>query len=345
MIFHRLLVVMHIIGYLIRKRKNPVTYGKQVCSIHKQTNFTYSEIIGYELAGKSEEKLETFLSDEDYISIARNHDLPSEAGKVTNKIYALKQLGNLIHREWLDLRKCSDEEFIDFYQRHKEIFLKQYRSAQGRFIYYYCGEKSEQELKKLINDAKRKELYLAEQPIVQHETIARLCPYCINPVRIHTINNGNEISIMYISSISFGAKKSHISNLGNGGTAIIEDGRISTDLFVKEDPFLRMRKCCKGTNEKVKGVEIPYFAEAEMLVKQAAMYFPTLPYLAFDIAITPDGPEIIEINAISGFLETGQKITNYLFGTGTRSEIMKMFDVLRNQQSGERENEETTTAI
>ena len=341
----KVLHCFRIAGYLIKNRMNPFTYIQQVLALKDSTNYSIYEIIGCELANASLQKQESFLPYADYLDMACKLNPDSERIKVTDKIYALNQLGNMIQREWLDLRKCSADVFIDFYRKHKEVFIKHYCYAFGRFIYHYQGEKSEKELHKIYDFALKNELYLVEQPIRQHEVIAEICPYCVNPIRIHTVNNGDEVKIMYLSSISFGSKKSVVSNIGYVGAALIENGQIATDLFVYKPPFIRIKKTCKGSAKQIKGMDIPFYREMEALVKQAALKFPTLPYLGFDIAVTPDGPEIIEINAISGFFSTGQLITNNLHGRGTRSEIMAMFNYAKKTEEGELFDEKDCSTI
>lgn len=50
------------------------------------------------------------------------------------------------------------------------------------------------------------------------------------------------------------------------------------------------------TGGQIKGKQLPYWSELLDLAKRAHMAFPDLPLIGWDIAITPDGPLIIEAN-------------------------------------------------
>ena len=55
------------------------------------------------------------------------------------------------------------------------------------------------------------------------------------------------------------------------------------------------------TGAPIRGTRIPGWAEAVAIVERAARLFPGLPIQAWDIAFTPEGPSIIEINAKGEF--------------------------------------------
>jgi hypothetical protein len=48
------------------------------------------------------------------------------------------------------------------------------------------------------------------------------------------------------------------------------------------------------------GFRVPYFREAVALVNQVSPVVPQVPYIGWDVAITPQGPILIEGNPNSG---------------------------------------------
>jgi hypothetical protein len=50
----------------------------------------------------------------------------------------------------------------------------------------------------------------------------------------------------------------------------------------------------------IEGVVLPYLAEACALAERAIMVFPHMGFSGFDVAVAPDGPRIIELNALPG---------------------------------------------
>ena len=51
------------------------------------------------------------------------------------------------------------------------------------------------------------------------------------------------------------------------------------------------------TKEKIVGFKVPMFKEAIELVKEAAMIIPEIGYVGWDIAISTNGPVIVEGNS------------------------------------------------
>ena len=48
------------------------------------------------------------------------------------------------------------------------------------------------------------------------------------------------------------------------------------------------------------GFQVPCWEEIKALVKEAALVTPQLRYMVWDVALTPDGPVIIEGNSLGG---------------------------------------------
>ncbi len=52
-----------------------------------------------------------------------------------------------------------------------------------------------------------------------------------------------------------------------------------------------------STRAPIEGELVPFWREVEALIPRAARLFIELPCLAWDVAVTPDGPRLIEANA------------------------------------------------
>jgi hypothetical protein len=84
---------------------------------------------------------------------------------------------------------------------------------------------------------------------------------------------------------------------GNASCAVsVEDGRLGTALVAREDGFGMVRSD-ELTAAASRIRRVPSWHEALALVHDAARHFPPLRTLGWDVAITPDGPVIVEANA------------------------------------------------
>lgn len=138
---------------------------------------------------------------------------------------------------------------------------------------------------------------VVEEFIVQHDQLMELSPSAVNTVRVFTqLNKDDEVEIL-------GARlrialNSHVDNLayGNFAAPLDEvDGRVCGPAVYSD-----IRKS-EVTRHPVTGVEIvgflvPYWNEIISLVQQAALLHPENRSVGWDVAVTPEGPTLIEGN-------------------------------------------------
>lgn len=145
-------------------------------------------------------------------------------------------------------------------------------------------------LKKTGND-------YVEEFVVQHPDLMRLSPSGLNTVRIVTqVNQNKEVEIIAARlRISI---NSAVDNLAAGNTAApidIATGQVNgpgvfSDI-TKEDVFRH-----PVTQTEIVGFTIPYWQQTIAMIKEAALKNKTNRSVGWDIAITEQGPELIEGN-------------------------------------------------
>lgn len=139
--------------------------------------------------------------------------------------------------------------------------------------------------------------YIFEEFIVQHRKLRTLNPSCVNTLRVVTFCNDKDDTVdvwgVYLR-LGVGNKT---DNLATGGIAAVvsEDGTVKTPAVAK-DPFLNSFCYHPITNEQIIGFEVPFFKEAMNLVVEAARRVPKVRSIGWDVAITDDGPCLVEGN-------------------------------------------------
>jgi hypothetical protein len=210
-----------------------------------------------------------------------------------------EKFNEFINRDWIDLRRATDEEYGDFLRNKNEIFAK---NVEG------CGGKAVRKiiLTKDINEDKlRKELvnsgyFLLEDVILQNEIMKNLCPSCINTVRIVTVLNGREVVMMY-SLVRIGDGNHDVDNISSGGMycPVDEGGVVHARAFC--DATGKYYEKHPVTGIVFDGFKIPFYKDSVKMVKKASLLVPEIRYVGWDVAITPSGPVLVEGNTIPGY--------------------------------------------
>lgn len=149
----------------------------------------------------------------------------------------------------------------------------------------------------------KKHDYVVEGFLDQHEVLNKIYPHAVNTVRIITLNDTREV-IIWGAIIKIGTRGADIDNWGKGSLCVgidMETGRLQKGVydieFIKQ--IVPPVEVHPDTQAPIDGVTLPYWQELKQTVSKASMLVPGLPYVAWDVAITPDGPCIIEGNGRS----------------------------------------------
>jgi hypothetical protein len=136
-----------------------------------------------------------------------------------------------------------------------------------------------------------------EECVVQHRDLMRLSPSGLNTMRIVTqLNNDDEVEIL--STLLRISINSPIDNWSAGNiaapinfsTGIIECPACYKDITKPDEYYHPI------TGVKIMGFKIPYWKESLQMVKDAALYNKKNRSIGWDIAVTDDGPDLIEGN-------------------------------------------------
>ena len=136
---------------------------------------------------------------------------------------------------------------------------------------------------------------IVEDKVIQHEEIAALCPTSVNTIRVATLLGDKKEGIVY-AYIRIGNGKV-MDNVDCGGMAApvdIETGVISSVGANKAGETYEIHPM---TGKKIPGTQIPYWEEAKKMCLEAMQVVPQVRFVAWDVAITPDGPVFIEGNS------------------------------------------------
>ena len=141
---------------------------------------------------------------------------------------------------------------------------------------------------------------MVEEAIRQHPEVSRLCPQSVNTLRVVTLLAGGEAKFVY-ALLRVGSGQGHVDNISSGGmyTLVGPQGELEFPAFCDQTGLYYDRHPVTGV--AFRGYRLPFFREAVELCCQAAQVEPRLGYIGWDVAVTPDGPVLVEGNNLPGY--------------------------------------------
>ncbi len=189
--------------------------------------------------------------------------------------------------------------------RNGKYVLKSILGMKGNDIYILEKKKGSLYLdNKKINIEKILELtknqrYLIQDCLIQNSEFGKIAPNSVNTIRVETLRWHKEVHIYY--AIARFSTKEDVSydNASQGGTFVGVDIEQGTLREYGEYLNIPDKHELQHPISKIvyKDFKIPYWNEIVSLVKQIHPLFYELASIGWDIAITEDGPVIVEINS------------------------------------------------
>src|SRR5690554_5164203 len=190
-------------------------------------------------------------------------------------------------------KEVTFEDFKKFIKVNNQIIVKPTNLNQGRGINLKVYDISNQS--SILSDYERfiKDKALIEERLFNHKKINQLNDTSLNSIRIYTVTDGVEVQIIK-SLIRVGRKGSFIDNYHAGGLgASINSvtGKIDSDGVNFNNEIFSKHP---DSGMEFKGFQIPMWEEVLSLVKEASLLNTKNKFVAWDIAITDNGVDIIE---------------------------------------------------
>lgn len=212
-----------------------------------------------------------------------------------NKDEFYEKFGEYTGRSFLDLSKASKEDVAAFIEGKERIFCKMRDKT--------CGVGCERldikdfaDIDELWNYLKEKEFYTIEDVIVNHPDIARLYDNAVNSMRIITLLDAKgEAHCLYVVQ-KIGLNGSIIDNNCMFAPVDIETGKFLYPAHAGDTPLGIIYTEHPNTGIRIPGYQLPMVKEAVEMCKKAATVVPQIRYVGWDVAVTKDGPVIIEGN-------------------------------------------------
>ncbi len=280
-------------------------YGKGVirvlfdmcgCGIKYKTG--YLDYLTFGFAAQNAENRATFVTMTDNYRIVDRLNNDENGREIfRNKIKFNGLFNRYLGRDYRNLNEINSVDFAEFIQGEKYIFAKNPNGYGGLGVKRI--ELAECDPEALYIELKAGGFTLVEHLIPQHSALSELSPGSVNSLRICTVRKDGEIHFLY-SLIRMSSDGSSVDNITSGGMySPIKDGAISAPAYCSRTGRYYFTHPVSGT--ELVGFRIPFYNEALELIRNAAVIVDGINYVGWDIAITPDGPVLIEGNTVPGY--------------------------------------------
>lgn len=229
-----------------------------------------------------------------------------------------------VRRDWLRADEALTADALASFLNGKDrVIYKPLEGSSGQGIVKYEKEQWA-ELDAFLAQLRSNGPGILEEMVIQHPEMARMCPTSVNTVRIATLLGDKQEGIVY-AFLRIGNGKV-MDNVDCGGMAARVDLETGTLKTVGADKQGNTYEKHPITGTPIVGFKIPFFEEAKDMCLKAMRVVPQVRFVAWDVAITADGPRFIEGNSFPSHA-VPQFAAHYPDGIGILPEFRKFLDI------------------
>ena len=236
-----------------------------------------------------------------------------------------RQFARWIPRGWLEINaetKPADLEALC--AGRTQLIGKPLEGSSGQGIQKYTEADWAAGPEAFLERLRKDGIGILEEVVQQHPALASLCPTSVNTCRIATLLGDKQQGIVY-AFLRIGNGKV-MDNVDCGGMAARIDLPTGRLLTVGADKQGNTFEKHPMTGTDIVGFVIPCWEEAKAMCMEAAQKFPRMRFVAWDVAITPEGPTFIEGNSFPSHA-IPQFAAHYPDGIGILPEFEKFIDL------------------
>lgn len=261
------------------------------CSVRYDMAFRDYAVWDIRLLNAHERK--TWMTHPKSFRITKMYNTPEGRSKLEDKRRFAREYADLLGRETIDLRDVDDAQLAAFLTRHPRVLAKPNEGHGGGGIELH-------EVGPDVDPARfRAEVTAQGQTvldefIVQHPEMSALYPDAVNTVRLITfLDKGNRVHLL--AAVLRIGNGDVIDNFASGGMfTMLDDEGVA--LYPGVDKNSNVYREHPVTGTPIVGFRVPLYSEVLDLVAALARRTPEAPYVGWDIAITANGPVVIEGN-------------------------------------------------
>lgn len=281
---------------------------EQIAKARKRCGCSYKEYLMYRFFEMDEHEQDKVFLLCDSKKLRAKYDVDKELiSMLRDKEKTNIAFSEMIKRRWCVNRNITYEEFAALFKGCDRLFYKPVFGSKG--IGAEVHEINRKNRKTVYNKLMSLPKGVVEEFVIQHPDMAKLAAASVNTLRVVTLSStqfpvtadGKHADVAY-ASIRIGNGEAVVDNFHSGGMTAAVD--IDTGIIVTNavDMGARIFENHPFSGEKIKGTAIPFFRETIDTIMRICEEKELTGYLGWDIAITKNGPELIELNSSPGVM-------------------------------------------
>ena len=229
-----------------------------------------------------------------------------------------------ITRDWMEADgQTSIEALKAFLDGKNTVFVKPLEGSSGQGIEKYTAP-DWTDMDAFASKVRAVGKYVIEEGIVQHPRMAALNPGSVNTVRISTLIGDKKEGIVYaFLRIGNGRIMDNVDCGGMAARVDLDSGRLLTVAADKAGNTFTKHPI---TGTEIIDFQLPCFEEAKAMCLEAMRMVPSMRYVAWDVALTEQGPTLIEGNSFPSHA-VPQFAAHYPDKIGILPEFRKFIDI------------------
>lgn len=231
----------------------------------------------------------------------------SRLGFRTPRVYAFVKKRRLVYVDdsyLIDKTDSVEGQLKSIFSQDIDAFAKPSDGMLGKgifrlrikdgIIYINGEEKTIDELVGIVLSAD----YIIQERISQHKRMKALCPSSVNTIRLQTVMDKDGIVHPFGPGVRIGRMGSIVDNWALGGVFVGIDSKTGKlmDIGILKPKYGTKVTEHPDTHVLFDGYDIPFYQEAERMVVELHEKMYRSHSIGWDIAITENGPVIIEGN-------------------------------------------------
>jgi len=266
------------------------------CGFRYSAGFTDYDVFQMERTNSKQRR--TFITrgvNDDYVKLL---NIKEYRHFFENKDEFNTEFSKYLHRQWMIINGDKADEFKSWISGKEVLIAKPKAEMCGKGIQkLYVKDFSD--INALFQYLLKSNCDLVEECLQQHEKLNKMYPGSINTIRLVTVyKNGNAKAV--VSYFRMGKSENFVDNFISGGLLTrvdIETGKLMFDAVDHEGKIYAEHP---DTKINIKGFTIPMWDDCIEMALNAAAVIPQVGYVGWDIAVTPDGPALVEGNEFPG---------------------------------------------
>ncbi|MFA0814819.1 MAG: sugar-transfer associated ATP-grasp domain-containing protein [Anaerofustis sp.] len=267
------------------------------CGIRYQAG--YEDYVLFDFAELTAKQRATYVTRGYDDMLVRVYNHPDYRHILKNKIEFFELFRDYIHRSWIDVSNTSFKEFAAWVGNKNDFMIKPLAGSCGRGVMKLTVSDFS-DVRAIYDYILQDQSVLAEERVIQHEAMARIYPGAINTIRIVSLYN-QECDHVYFPFIAVRIGNGGVvDNINSGGMTSIVDPKTGVIRFPASDKNFVRYETHPITGTVFQGFQIPMWEQCLELVSRAVRVLPQVGYVGWDVAVSTDGPILLEANDYPG---------------------------------------------